>query len=456
MKRLTTLLLSLILALSISVPALAQVTKTWNGERYIDSMDYEFVLDEDAVGRWNVCDFVETPKNYDPAKPVSGANGAVYFRNTFNANGTVSARIGDQTFSFRWTKGYMIWDKGNWDTVIPSYEIQNINGSLYMFVQWKSGDYTIRGSESLSYYVFKKEGGETATPPGTPQPALADLSSASDWAKEGLTTALAKGFVTADIQSDYTAGITRAEFCKLAVSWLRYLTGKDTATILSDRGMMIVTEGVFSDTNDYDIIAAFALGITGGTVAPTADTPGLFNPDGGFDRESAATMIMNTCRAAGMDVSNIADTGFTDIGLANSWTVDGINFCYNAGIMGGVSTSELVFEPKRSYSREMSILTFDKIKVTPAPIVSNAEIIDSIVIFSNQLTLGENLPWIATNTEGVVTRSNGNFNILQDVSWNPEGYAKSNTQYAATITVKAAKGYEFGDNVKVTVSAGPA
>ena len=38
---------------------------------------------------------------------------------------------------------------------IPSYTIKNMDGGDYIFIQWKSGDYTIRRSKPC-YYVFKK------------------------------------------------------------------------------------------------------------------------------------------------------------------------------------------------------------------------------------------------------------------------------------------------------------
>jgi hypothetical protein len=199
-------------------------------------------------------------------------------------------------------------------------------------------------------------GGAIAPPVGNP------LDSASGWAKEGITAAIGKGFVPTDIQGSYTNVITRQEFCRMAVKWLEYMLGKDINTIVAERGIPERMSHTFSDTTDPNILAAYRLGVTGGTSAPTATTPGLFTPSGQFSREQAATMIMNTCKAAGMDVSNTAPAGFTDIGTASSWAVDGINYVRNAGIMQGTSTTPLVFSPKQNYTREQSIITFNNIK----------------------------------------------------------------------------------------------
>lgn len=187
------------------------------------------------------------------------------------------------------------------------------------------------------------------------------LDSASSWARDGIASALTKGFVPTDIQGNYTNVITRGEFCRMAIKWLEYATGKNIDTILSEKGLSR-NQKAFSDTNDPDILAAFALSITGGTQAPTATSPGLFTPNGQFSREQAAAMVRNVCKAAGLDVSNTASAGFTDIGSASSWAVDGINYVRNNGIMGGTSTTPLTFSPNIPYTREQSIATFNNIK----------------------------------------------------------------------------------------------
>jgi hypothetical protein len=188
-----------------------------------------------------------------------------------------------------------------------------------------------------------------------------DLDSASTWAREGITSALGKGFVPADLQSNYTNVISRQEFCRLAVKWLEYATDKSIDTILSEKGLTRNTNA-FSDTQDPAILAAYALDITSGTTAPTATAPGKFTPGGQFSREQAATMVMNTCKAYGADTSHSPASGFEDLNTASSWAVDGINFCYANKIMQGTSTAPLTFSPTITYTREQSILTFNNIK----------------------------------------------------------------------------------------------
>lgn len=178
------------------------------------------------------------------------------------------------------------------------------------------------------------------------------LDTADQWAKEGIRSAVDKGFVPADLQSGYTAVITRQEFCRMAVKFVEYHTGKDIDTVLAERGLARDTDA-FTDTSDGDILAAYALGITSGTGQHT------FSPDGQFSREQAAAMLMNTCRAVGMETEQNQAAGFADMGSVSPWAVGGVNFCWESGIMKG--SGENQFSPNGTYTRQESIVTFDRI-----------------------------------------------------------------------------------------------
>jgi len=187
--------------------------------------------------------------------------------------------------------------------------------------------------------------------PGNSTPSN-PLDSASAWAQEGITDALDKGYVPNDIQNYYTRVISRAEFCRMAVKWVEYATDRSIDEVLAEKGLSRDPDA-FTDTNDPDILAAFALGITNGT----GDRQ--FSPNGQFSREQAATMIMNTCRAIGANVSNPPASDFADLGIASSWAADGINFVRANGIMSGTGNNN--FSPKSNYTREQSIITFNNI-----------------------------------------------------------------------------------------------
>jgi len=194
-------------------------------------------------------------------------------------------------------------------------------------------------------------------------PSINSLDSADSWARNGIVNAVEKGFVPMDLQNNYTEAITRQDFCRLAVKWLEYIIGKDIDAILIEQGAYR-RQVAFSDTDDPDILAAFTLGITNGRIAPTETESGLFVPNGEFTRQEAATMIMRTCKAAGMDVSEPPISDFLDLDKADDWAQAGINFVRANGIMGGISVDpdRPEFGPKKIYTRQESIITFNNIK----------------------------------------------------------------------------------------------
>ena len=145
---------------------------------------------------------------------------------------------------------------------------------------------------------------------------------------------------------------------------MEYALDKSVADIVTERGISERMEHTFNDTTDSSILAAYRLGITSGSVAPTADKPGQFNPNGQFTRQEAATMIMNTCKAIGADVSNPPTSDFADLDKVASWARPGVNFVRANRIMSGDGTN---FNPAGLYSRQESIITFNNIKPETLP-----------------------------------------------------------------------------------------
>ena len=200
-----------------------------------------------------------------------------------------------------------------------------------------------------------------------PVAAAAPLDTAEPWARERLVEAIAKGFVPTELQDNYKNVITRLEFCKLAVKWMEVTLGKTIEAVMAENGVSR-NPNAFSDTSDPDILAAFALGILQGEVAPTPTAPGVFNPRGSFTRQQAAVMVTNTCKAIGADVSNPPQSDFAAMYLAYSWAVQGINFARANGIMGGVSTTPpYQFSPLTTFTRQESILLFNNIDIRTLP-----------------------------------------------------------------------------------------
>ncbi len=111
-----------------------------------DRIDWPFVNDPEVLGKWESIDFVATMDQFKPDKPARPAD-KLYLK------GMVFEPHGKCNFGFsEWTKGLVIHRP---DHTASKYVIKDIDGSKYMFFEWKSGDYTIYHRKP-EYYVLKK------------------------------------------------------------------------------------------------------------------------------------------------------------------------------------------------------------------------------------------------------------------------------------------------------------
>lgn len=120
--------------------------------RIIDKTDYPFVDDPQVHGKWESVDFVQEIKDFNPARP-KWKDDLFLKELTILPNG--------RTFRpwWTWTKG-MVFHSG--DRTASKYTLKEINGSTYMFFEWKSGDYSIMHRRP-QYYVLKKTSSDTAS-----------------------------------------------------------------------------------------------------------------------------------------------------------------------------------------------------------------------------------------------------------------------------------------------------
>jgi len=119
--------------------------------RIVDKIDYPFVNDSKVIGTWKSVDFVREMEQFKPGEKQWTA-GDLYLKElVFLPDG--------KTFKpwWTWTKG-LVFHSG--DKTAAKYTIKEIDGSSYMFFEWKSGDYTIRYMKP-AYYVLKKVSSET-------------------------------------------------------------------------------------------------------------------------------------------------------------------------------------------------------------------------------------------------------------------------------------------------------
>lgn len=149
-KKARLLILSIIIALSFVVTSLALDTEPTT-QRIVDNIDLEFVNDPEVLGEWESVDFVDEIDDFEVDKQQ--CKDTLYMTKLiFLGNGELKFNDDSDRPWFKWTKG-VVTHSG--DQTASEYIIKEIDGSRYLFFQWKSGDYVLRGMKP-SYYVLKE------------------------------------------------------------------------------------------------------------------------------------------------------------------------------------------------------------------------------------------------------------------------------------------------------------
>jgi serine/threonine protein kinase len=124
--------------------------------RIEDNINLPFANDDAVLGRWTSVDFVDEPRQFNSERRHFA--GDLYMKELkFLPGGKTSAlfatKKGVETSTvLTWTKGVVIHSG---DKTAAKYEIKKIGDEEYLFLEWKSGDYTIRHMKP-KYYVLKK------------------------------------------------------------------------------------------------------------------------------------------------------------------------------------------------------------------------------------------------------------------------------------------------------------
>lgn len=108
-------------------------------------------LNSDVVGKWTVVDFVEQIENFNPKQ--RSLNSLPPLRKLyFEADGTVWWIYKD---NFKAQKSWS-GDAVDYEPSFPAhFKVLRINDKDYLFIEWISGDVTIRGQKPC-YYVLRK------------------------------------------------------------------------------------------------------------------------------------------------------------------------------------------------------------------------------------------------------------------------------------------------------------
>ena len=119
--------------------------------------------DSSVLGKWQVCAWIKTIDAFDPYKNCSLIPySELYWRSAeFKEGGAISngfrnsednSVCTDAPDVWRWVTGYVIC---NPRSTACRYIIHKYNNTEYLFIQWKSGDYSF-GRKEPSWYVFKR------------------------------------------------------------------------------------------------------------------------------------------------------------------------------------------------------------------------------------------------------------------------------------------------------------
>ncbi|HIU57465.1 MAG TPA: S-layer homology domain-containing protein, partial [Candidatus Ornithomonoglobus merdipullorum] len=274
-------------------------------------------------------------EEYVSLKDLANANGYEYF--WYEDSETVNVRSASYILSFQNGNnmvGYktVLDDQG---TITLNYSAQ-LEGTDILYVSKLDAQ-----TKLIKYF------------PNTPDNSIdtdtTDSSNStgmpSDWAVSEINTAINNGLVTANVQKDYKADITREFFCELVMKLYEKITGESAA----------VGSNPFNDTNNTEVIKAYKLGIVNGISSDE------FAPNSNITRQEICTMLV---RAIGVmypniDLNDYTRHSFADSANIASWAMDSVQFAYDNDILQGIGNNSI--DPLGHATCEQAILLVNRI-----------------------------------------------------------------------------------------------
>lgn len=213
---------------------------------------------------------------------------------------------------------YRPFDDGDFDTV-------DIEAEVYSFRAHFSEPWGYQGD-----WIDKERVSDYSNIATIGNPAF--YEDASSWAEPELKKAAEAGLIPEILMGvDMTKPITREEFAELAVLLYEKTTNKVATP---------VSPNPFKDTDNQQILKAYALGITQGT----SNTE--FSPNVLINREQTATMLFRTIKAiepnGDYSIDGVQD--FPDQKFISPWAVEATKYMFKLGIIKGDSSGN--FMPK--------------------------------------------------------------------------------------------------------------
>ncbi len=173
-----------------------------------------------------------------------------------------------------------------------------------------------------------------------------NLDGVSSWAMTEVEAGIKEGLVPENLQANYTSPVSRGAVAGMFINLIEKATGKTIDAIMAEKGVSI-TEGVFEDTTDRNVLAANALGIINGT------SKTRFSPDGTLKRAQIAAIINRVARVLGINTDGFTHE-FNDITDNYAWADSELGWPVHAGIVNGVGQGR--FNPGGDLTTEQAIL----------------------------------------------------------------------------------------------------
>lgn len=129
--------------------------KKYNIEDIIikDNTDFEYKVDDCLIGNWQAIDFVHNEEQFIPNKKYFKYGIALDKLSVYNDGTVLISYNSDKIKKTKYTKGYIA--NIILDNTLCKYFYKKENDKIYLFVEWKNGDY-IYANMIPGYYVFEK------------------------------------------------------------------------------------------------------------------------------------------------------------------------------------------------------------------------------------------------------------------------------------------------------------
>ena len=186
-----------------------------------------------------------------------------------------------------------------------------------------------------TFMLTGKGGGTTPVTPVTP------TEQPSSWAKAEVDKAIAAGLVPAELQANYTKGISRANLAKILSALLDKVYGKAPSK----------NDAKFKDTTDADVLKAANLGIINGYDAGNGEYN--FKPNNTLKRSEMSAIVNRVAKLCGKTTTGYdKEVKFAD--TANHWCKTELGWPVHVGIVKG--TSDTTFSPENTLTTEQTIM----------------------------------------------------------------------------------------------------